>query len=141
VIRGRARLRISVIFPLFIYYILRIFAEILLLALSLPVIALMFVLGPVMFLVCFVSLGLVVMYFIENILGIDIKGVIVPYGGLTALGALAAMLISGYVLFHFIDKTDRLMDSWLDKIVAAFLFINNLGRRGKQKPDRSGDGA
>ncbi|UCH92572.1 MAG: hypothetical protein JSV88_20060, partial [Candidatus Aminicenantes bacterium] len=135
VIQGRARLHIKVIFPLFISYILRIFAEILLLALALPVIALMFVLGPVMFFVCFVSLGMVVMYFIENILGIDIKGVVVPYGGLAALGALAAMLISGFVFFRFLGKTDRLMDSWLDKIVDAFLFINNLGRRGKQKPD------
>ncbi|MGD2087890.1 MAG: hypothetical protein PVH61_17060 [Candidatus Aminicenantes bacterium] len=130
VIQGRAPLRISVIFPLFISYILRIFAEILLLALALPVIALMFVLGPVMFLVCFVSLGMVVMYFIKEILGIDIKGVTVPFGGLTALGALAAMLISGFVLFRFIDKTDRLMDFWLDKIVAAFLFINNRRRPG-----------
>lgn len=136
VIQGRAPLRIKVIFLLFISYLLRIFAEILLLALALPVIALLFVLGPVMFLVCFVSLGMVVMYFIENILGIDIKGVVVPYGGLTALGALAAMLISGFVLFRFIDKTDRLMDSWLDKIVGIFLFINNQGRRGKQKPEK-----
>jgi hypothetical protein len=138
VIQGRARLNIKVIFLLFISYILRIFAEILLLALALPVIALLFVLGPVMFFVCFVSLGLVVMYFIENILGIDIKGVTVPYGGLTALGALAAMLISSFVFFRFLGKTDRLMDSWLDKIVDAFLFINNLGRRGKQKPDSIG---
>lgn len=134
VIQSRAPLRISVIFPLFISYILRIFAEILLLALALPVIALLFVLGPVMFFVCFVSLGLVVMYFIENILGIDIKGVVVPYGGLTALGALAAMLISGFAFFRSLGKTDRLMDSWLDKVVDAFLFINNLGRRGKKKP-------
>jgi hypothetical protein len=141
VIQGRAPLRISVIFPLFLSYLLRIFAEILLLAFALPVIALLFVLGPVMFLVCFVSLGMVVMYFIENILGIDIKGVVVPFGGLTALGALVAMLISGFVLFRFLGKTDRLMDSWLDKIVDAFLFINNLGRRGKQKPDRRSDGA
>jgi hypothetical protein len=133
-IQGRARLNIKVLFLLFISYLLRIFAEILLLALALPVIALLFVLGPVMFFVCFVSLGLVVMYFIENILGIDIKGVVVPYGGLTALGALAAMLISGFVLFRFLGKTDRLMDSWLDKIVGAFLFINNPGRRGKQEP-------
>jgi hypothetical protein len=138
VIQGRARLNIKVIFLLFISYLLRIFAEILLLALSLPLIMLMFVLGPVMFFVCFVSLGLVVMYFIENILGIDFKGVVVPYGGLTALGALAAMLISGFVFFRFIDKTDRLMDCWLDKIVDAFLFINNLGRRGKQKHNSAG---
>ncbi len=136
VIQGRAPLRISVIFPLFLSYLLRIFAEILLLALALPVLALLFVLGPVMFLVCFVSLGMVVMYFIENILGIDIKGATVPFGGLTALGTLAAMLISGFVLFRFIDKTDRLMDSWLDKIVGIFLFINNRGRRGKQKPEK-----
>jgi hypothetical protein len=134
VIQGRAPLRISVILRLFISYLLRIFAEILLLALSLPLIVLMFILGPVMFFVCFVSLGMVVMYFIVVILGINIKGVVVPYGGLTALGALAAMLISGFVLFRFIDKTDRLMDSWLDKIVDAFLFINNLGSRSKQKP-------
>jgi hypothetical protein len=132
VIQGRARLNIKVIFLLFISYLLRIFAEILLLALALPVIALVFVLGPVMFFVCFVSLGMVVMYFIVEILGIDIKGVVVPYGGLTALGALAAMLISGFVLFRFTGKTDRWMDFWLDKIVDAFLFINNPGRRGKQ---------
>jgi hypothetical protein len=134
VIQDRAPLRISVIFRLFISYFLRIFAEILLLALSLPLIILMFVLGPVMFFVCFVSLGMVVMYFIVVILDIDIKGVVVPYGGLTALGALAAMLISGFVLFRFIDKTDRLMDYCLDKIVDVFLFINNLGCRSKQKP-------
>lgn len=140
VIQGRARLHIKVIFPLFISYLLRIFAEILLLALALPVIALVFVLGPVMFFVCFVSLGMVVMYFIEEILGIDIKGVTVPFGGLTALGALAAMLIPGFVLFRFLGKTDRLMDSWLDKIVAAFLFINNLGRR-KQEPGNTGESA
>ncbi|MCK5128199.1 MAG: hypothetical protein KAR42_18225, partial [candidate division Zixibacteria bacterium] len=97
--------------------------------------------GPVMFFVCFVSLGLVVMYFIEEILGIDFKGVIVPYGGLMALGALAAMLISGFVFFRFYDKTDRLMDSWLDKIVDAYLFINNRGRRGKQKPDSTRESA
>lgn len=132
VIQGRAPLRISVIFRLFISYLLRIFAEILLLALSLPLIVLMFVMGPVMFFVCFVSLGMVVMYFIVMILGIDIKGVVVPYDGLTALGALAAMLISGFVLFRFIDKTDRLMDSCLDKIVDVFLFINNPGHRSKQ---------
>jgi hypothetical protein len=136
VIQGRARLRISVIFPLFLSYILRIFAEILLLALALPVIELIFVLGPVMFFVCFVSLDLVVMYFIEEILSIDIKGVTVPYGELTALGALVVMLISGFVFFRFLDKTDRLMDFWLDKIVTAFLFINNLGRRGKQEPEK-----
>jgi hypothetical protein len=137
VIQGRARLRISVIVPLFISYILRIFAEILLLALALPVIALIFVLGPVMFFVCFVSLGMVVMYFIEAILSIDIEGVTVPYGGLTALGALAAMLISGFVFFCFLGKADRLMDFWLDKIVTAYLFINNLGRRGKQEPKKN----
>jgi len=136
VIQGRARLRISVIFPLFLSYLLRIFAEILLIALALPVLALLFILGPVMFLVCFVSLGMVVMYFIENILGIDIKGATVPFGGTTALAALAAMLISGFVLFRFIDKTDRLMDFWLDKIVGAFLFINNRGRRNKQEPGK-----
>lgn len=136
VIQGRAPLRISVIFPLFLSYVLRLFAEILLIALALPVLALMFVLGPVMFLVCFVSLGMVVMYFIENILGIDIKGATVPFGGTTALGALAAMLISGFVLFRFIDKTDRLMDFWLDKIVGAFLFINNRGRRNKHEPGK-----
>jgi hypothetical protein len=136
VIQGRAPLRISVIFPLFLSYVLRLFAEILLIALALPVLALMFVLGPVMFFVCFVSLGMVVMYFIENILGIDIKGATVPFGGMTALAALAAMLISGFVLFRFIDKTERLMDFWLDKIVAAFLFINNRGRRNKQEPGK-----
>jgi hypothetical protein len=136
VIQGRAPLRISVIFRLFISYLLRIFAEILLLALSLPLIALMFILGPVMFFVCFVSLGIVVMYFIVVVLGIDIKGVVVPYGGLTALGALAAMLISGFMFFRFIDKTDRLMDYYLDKIVDAFLFINNLGRRSNQKSEK-----
>jgi hypothetical protein len=136
VIQDRARRRFSVIFPLFLSYILWIFAEILLLALALPVIALMFILGPVMFFVCFVSLGMVVMYFIEEILSIDIKGVTVPYGGLTALGALVAMLISGFVFFCVLGKTERLMDFWLDKIVAAFLFINNLGRRGKQKPGK-----
>jgi hypothetical protein len=32
-------------------------------------------LSPVMFFICFVSLGLVVMYFIEEISDIDIKGV------------------------------------------------------------------
>ena len=136
VIQGRAPLRISVIFPLFLSYVLRLFAEILLIALALPVLALMFVLGPVMFFVCFVSLGMVVMYFIENILGIDIKGATVPFGGMTALAVLAAMLISGFVLFRFIDKTDRLMDFWLDKIVGAFLFINNRGRRNKQEPGK-----
>jgi hypothetical protein len=33
------------------------------------------------------------------------------------------------------------MDSWLDKIVDAFLFINNRGRRGKQKPDHTRESA
>jgi hypothetical protein len=137
VIQGRVSWRVKLLIPLFLSYLLRIFLEILLMVLALPVLALMFVLGPVMFIIGMVSLGMVVMYVIEVLLGIDIKGASVPYGGLTALAALAAMLISGYVFFRFLDKSEGLLDLWLDKIIDVFLFFNLLGKPRQAQPGQS----
>lgn len=133
VIQGRIPLRITVIFGQFISYVMRILMEVLLIILALPVMALFFIMGPVMFFVFFVSLAMVLAYFVEVILGIDVRGIVVSYDGYTALAALVALPISGYVFYRAI-KAENLMDSCIEKIVDVFLFINKLGRRDKPNP-------
>ena len=132
VIQGAVPLRFSSIANAFLGYVYRLFMESVLIALCLPVIVLMFILGPVMFLAFFVSLGCLIMYFLLVILKLDIKGVVPRESGIEALIELGVLLVSGYAIFN-INKTEKLFSYLLDKVIDGFLFVERLGR----KKDRS----
>ncbi len=132
-LQGNVPLRPDKIFLRFTGYVFKLFAEVLLIALCIPVLALVFILGPLMCFVCLLGLGLSVMYVIVVVLGINIKGVVITYGGLFALGAFAASVISGLVFFTGMDRGDRLMEAWVDKVTDVFLFLNNRGKRGEKE--------
>jgi hypothetical protein len=131
VIQGAVPLRFNSIVTAFLGYTYRLFMELVLIALCLPAIALMFILGPVMFLAFFVSLGCLVMYFLLVILKIDIKGVVPRESGIEALIELGVLLVSGFALFNLF-KTQKLFEYLLGKIIDGFLFVERLGR-GRKK--------
>lgn len=122
VAQGRLPCKIAVIFKVFLQYVLGTLLQILALLLCLPVIAVTFFWGPFMMLVFFVgSVGLVV-YFIEGVLGIDIKGVVSFVKGVEVLITLAVVLVSGFLLSR-LSWADKFFNLWIDKVTDLIVFL------------------
>jgi len=76
-----------------------------------------------------ISLGGLIFYTIEVILGIDIKGMTVRHPWWVALLEIAAIIISGTTFFYILKKEDGLIERYLDWAAALYTSIVNLGRK------------
>ncbi len=115
-------------------YLFMTLINLLILVLLIPMMALQFLLGPVVFFVGFISLATLVIYFVQNILGFDWVGhpptpEVAKYAMIGLLFCLGAFGLVYYWVKNNIHPEDKLIDFWIDKLAdpAAELYKTWLG--------------
>lgn len=133
VVQKRIPFKASVMFTVFLRYVFGTFLQLLALALCVPLIGIMFFLGPVMFLLFFLALVGVVVFFIEEILRIDIKGVHSFLNWYQSLIALGVIFLTGSALIKR-EWIEKFFDLWIDKVTDLIVFLET-GKKKKPTVD------
>ena len=129
-LQGRIPLKPKTILTVFSRYVWGTFLEILFVLFILPVIAIEMVLSPFMSIVFLLSIFGLILFFVEEVLKIDIKGVISFLKGPQTLLALGVMLASGFILTKQ-AWLERFIDNWVDKAGDIIVFIETGQRKEK----------
>jgi hypothetical protein len=136
VVQGRIPLKPPVMFMVFLRYVFGTFLQLLALALCVPLIAILFFLGPVMFLLFFLALVGVLVFVIEEILRIDIKGVHSFLNWYQALIASGVIYLTGLSLFKR-EWIEKFFDLWLDKVTDLIVFLETGKKKRPPAPPES----
>ena len=128
VVRGDIPFKAGPIINHFLWYVFSTFLQLLLIILILPTILIEMILFQFMIVVSLVGFACLVVYFIEIILGIDIKGVVVPFNnGTQVLLTLGAVIVSSFIVYKN-SWVKRFIDAWVDKATDLIVFLET-GRK------------
>lgn len=133
VVQGHIPFKASVMFTVFLRYVFGTLLQLLALALCVPLLAIMFFLGPVMFMLFFLALVGVIVFFIEEILRIDIKGVSSFLNWYQSLIALGVIFLSGLALVKR-DWIEKFFDLWIDKVTDLIVLLETGKKNSPSTP-------